>query len=219
MTTSTSGQSRYTRRTFLKGAGATGAAAAAVATAAVPLQGAVAPAARAARPVAVRVGAPAGAAATELVEVTVNNTLFEAAIGPRWTLAEFLRDQLRLTGTKVGCDRGECGACTVIVNGRAVLACATLAVEVAGAQIQTVEGLATGGKLSALQQAFWDSGSAQCGFCIPGMLMSSTALLAAKPKPTEDEIRHALSGNLCRCTGYRKIVEGVLVASGQPPKA
>jgi len=153
------------------------------------------------------------------MELTVNSTLYETAVDPRWTLAELLRDQLGLTGTKVGCDRGECGTCTVLVNGKAVLSCMVLATEVAGKKIATVEGLAGNGKLNALQQAFWDSGAAQCGFCTPGMLMSATALLAAKPKPTEDEVRLALSGNLCRCTGYRKIVEGVLVASGQPPKA
>ena len=211
---STPKQSRFSRRTFLKGAGVGTAAAAAV-----PLKAMVDPPAPAARPVAIRVGPPAGADATQLMEVTVNGTFFEAAVDPRWTLAEFLRDQLHLTGTKVGCDRGECGSCTVVVGGKAVLACSTLAAEVAGKKIQTVEGLATGGKLNPLQQAFWDAGATQCGFCIPGMLMSSTALLAATPKPSEDEVRLALSGNLCRCTGYRKIVEGVLVASGQPPRA
>jgi len=206
-------QGRFSRRTFLKGAGVTGAAAA------VPVAVAAAPAAPVARPVAVRVGPPAGAPGTALMQVTVNGVLFEAAVDARWTLAELLRDQLNLTGTKVGCDRGECGSCTVLVDGKAVLACMTLATEVAGQTITTVESLAGDGKLSVLQQAFWDAGSVQCGFCTPGMLMSATALLAAKPKPTEDEVRLALSGNLCRCTGYRKIVEGVLVASGQAPKA
>ncbi len=153
------------------------------------------------------------------MQVTVNGTLFEAGVDPRWTLAEFLRDQLNLTGTKVGCDRGECGSCTVLVDGKAILSCMALATEVAGRKITTVESLAGDGKLSTLQQAFWETGAVQCGFCTPGMLMSATALLAAKPKPTEDEIRLALSGNLCRCTGYRKIVEGVLVASGQAPRA
>lgn len=191
---------------------------AAGAAAAIPIGNAVGPA-PIARPVAVKVGPPAGAAQTTIVQTTVNGTAFEVAVDARWTLAELLRDQLLLTGTKVGCDRGECGSCTVIVDGKAVLACLALAVEVSGKTVQTVEGLATTGKLNPLQQSFWDSGSAQCGFCIPGMLMSSTALLAATPKPTEDEVRRAISGNLCRCTGYRKIVEGVLVASGQAPKA
>jgi len=206
---------RSTRRTFLRGAGVTAAGAAAV----LPIQASVSPAAPAARPVAVRVGPPAGAPGTALMELTVNSTLYETAVDPRWTLAELLRDHLGLTGTKVGCDRGECGSCTVLVEGKPVLSCLTLATEVAGKKIATVEGLAGNGKLNPLQQAFWDAGAAQCGFCTPGMLMSATALLAATPKPTEDEVRLALSGNLCRCTGYRKIVEGVLVASGQPPKA
>ncbi len=203
----------FTRRTFLKGAGLTAAGASGV----VGVTSAVSP--PLAQPVAVRVGPPAGSASTTLIQMSVNGTLFEAAVDERWTLAEMLRDQLYLTGTKVGCDRGECGSCTVVVDGKAVLSCMTLATEVAGKTIQTVEGLATNGQLGSLQQAFWEAGSTQCGFCIPGMLMSSTALLAAKPKPTEDEVRSALSGNLCRCTGYRKIVEGVLAASGQAPKA
>lgn len=209
------GQGRYSRRTFLKGAGATAAGTAAVACGTTG----VGPGPITAQPVAVRVGPAAGAPATALSLVTVNGVLYEAAVDARWTLAEMLRDQLHLTGTKVGCDRGECGSCTVLVDGKAVLSCLTLATEVAGKEITTVEGLAVDGKLNTLQQAFWETGAVQCGFCTPGMLMSATALLAAKPKPTEDEVRLALSGNLCRCTGYRKIVEGVLVASGQPPKA
>ncbi len=207
-------RARLTRRTFLKGAGVTAVGSAA----AVPIGNAVAPAPLA-RPVAVRVGSPAGTAETALMQVTVNGTVFEAAVDPRWTLAELLRDHLNLTGTKVGCDRGECGTCTVIVNGKAVLGCLTFATEAAGSTVVTVESLAANGKLNPLQQAFWDTGAAQCGFCTPGMLMSATALLAAKPKPTEDDVRQAISGNLCRCTGYKKIVEAVLVASGQAPKA
>ncbi len=206
-------QVSLTRRTLLKGAGVTGAAAA------VPVSVALKQAAPIARPVAVYVGPPAGAAATTLSQITVNNVLFEAALDPRTTLAEFLRDQLNLTGTKIGCSRAECGACTVLVDGKAMVSCTMLAVDAAGKKITTVESLAGNGQLNALQQAFWESGAAQCGYCTPGMLMSATALLAAKPKPTEDEVRRALSGNLCRCTGYRKIVEGVLVASGQAPKA
>ena len=210
----TTKQTRYSRRTFLKGAGVT--AAGTAAAAAVPLGQRVVDA-PVARPVAVRVGPPAGTPNTQVGQLTVNDVLFEAVIDPRWTLAEFLRDQLNLTGTKVACDRGECGACTVLVDGKPILSCSTLAVDAVGRTIQTVEGLAGGGKLNALQQAFWDTGGSQCGFCTPGMLMSATALLAAKPKPTEDEVRQALSGNLCRCTGYKKIVESVLVASGQTP--
>jgi carbon-monoxide dehydrogenase small subunit len=212
---STPKQVRISRRSFLKRAGVAGAGAAAIA---VPTA-ACAPAAPGAIPVAVRVGPTAGVPANALMQVTVNEVLFEAATDPRWTLAEFLREHLNLTGTKLGCDRGECGACTVIVDGKAVLACTTLASEVAGKKVTTVESLAANGKMNALQQAFWEAGAVQCGFCTPGMLMSATALLAAKPKPTEDEVRMALSGNLCRCTGYRKIVEGVLVASGQTLRA
>ncbi len=207
---------RISRRTFLKGAGVT--AAGSAAAAAIPI-GQRAVSAPVARPVAVRVGPAAGAPSATLSQITVNDTVFEAAMDERWTLAEFLRDQLNLTGTKIGCDRAECGACTVLVDGVPVLGCSTLAIEVVGKKITTVESLATNGKLNALQQAFWDTGAVQCGFCIPGMLMSSTALLTAKPKPTEDDVRLALSGNLCRCTGYKKIVEGVMVASGQPLKA
>jgi aerobic-type carbon monoxide dehydrogenase small subunit (CoxS/CutS family) len=211
---STPTQSRITRRTFLKGAGVTGAVAASAACG--TRLGATE---QVATPVAVKVGPAAGAPDSQLTTVTVNGTLFEAAIDPRWTLAEFLRDQLNLTGTKVGCDRGECGSCTVVVDGKAILSCMTLATDVAGKTVQTVESLAVNGELSALQKAFWESGAVQCGFCTPGMLMSATALVAAKPKPTEDDVRVALSGNLCRCTGYRKIVEGVMAASGQPLKA
>ncbi len=207
---------RISRRTFLKGAGVTAAGSAAAATIPIGQRIASAPAAR---PVAVRVGPAAGAPSGTLSQVTVNDVLFEAAIDERWTLAEFLRDQLNLTGTKIGCDRAECGACTVLVDGVPVLSCSTLAIEVIGKKITTVESLANSGKMNALQQAFWQTGAVQCGFCIPGMLMSSTALLAAKPKPTEDEVRAALAGNLCRCTGYKKIVEGVIVASGQTPGA
>lgn len=206
-------QVQLTRRTLLKGAGVTGAAAA------IPVTAAVRQNAPVAKPVAVRVGPPAGAAATTLMQVTVNTVLFEAALDPRTTLAEFLRDQLNLTGTKLGCNRGECGACTVLVDGKAVVSCTMLAVDAAGKKITTVESLAGNGKLNPLQQAFWEQGATQCGYCSPGMLMSATALLNAKPKPTEDDVRRALSGNLCRCTGYKKIVEAVLVASGQPPKA
>jgi aerobic-type carbon monoxide dehydrogenase small subunit (CoxS/CutS family) len=212
---STTKQRTITRRTFLKGAGVTAAGTAA----AVAVDVACAPAAPGVRPAAIRVGPPAGSASNALVPFTVNGVAFEAAVDPRWTLAEVLRDQLNLTGTKVGCDRGECGSCTVLVDGKATLSCMTLATEINGKTITTVESLSGDGKLSTLQQSFWDAGAAQCGFCTPGMLMSATALLAAKPKPTEDDVRMALSGNLCRCTGYRKIVEGVLAASGQSLRA
>ncbi len=153
------------------------------------------------------------------MQLTVNGTLYEVAIDARATLAELLRDGLGLTGTKVACDRAECGSCTVLLDGKAVLSCSTLAIQTSGREVRTVEGLARGGQLNPLQQAFYENGAAQCGFCTPGMLMSATALLQAQPKPSEAEIRHALSGNLCRCTGYKKIVESVLAASGQARRA
>ena len=198
----------YTRRTFLKGAGVT--AAGTAAAAAVPLGQ---PAAPAARPVAVRVGPVANAPQTDLMRITVNGILYEAAVDSGWTLADLLRDQLGLTGTKVGCDRAECGSCTVVMDGKAVFACSTLAIEAADRTVTTVEGLANGDELNKLQQAFYETGGAQCGFCTPGMLMSATALLAAKPKPTADDVRLAISGNLCRCTGYTKIVDSIMRAS------
>ena len=194
----------------MKGAGVTAAAGAA---AAVPVQSAIAPAAPIARPVAVRVGPPAGTPGTALMQLTVNGMLLEAAIEPQWTLAEFLRDQLGHTGTKVACDRGECGSCTVLMDGKAVLACMVIATEAAGHKVLTVEGLTKGADLSPLQRAFWEAGAVQCGFCTPGMLMSATALLATNPKPSAADVRLAISGNLCRCTGYTKIVEAVLRAS------
>ncbi len=205
---------RYRRRLLFKGAGATAAGAAV----ALNLPSVAAPLPAVAKAAVVKVGPRPGLPGTSLMQITVNETLYELAVDARWTLAELLRDQLALTGTKVGCDRGECGACTVVLDGRAVLACSTLALDAVGRKVLTVEGLAKGGELGSLQQAFWENGAAQCGFCTPGMLMSATALLAAKPKPNEDEVRHALSGNLCRCTGYKKIVESVMAASGQPPK-
>ncbi len=202
---------RSTRRTFLRGAGVTAAGAAAV----IPVQASVSPAAPAARPVAVRVGPPAGAPGTVLAQLTVNSTLYEAAIDPRWTLADFLRDHLGLTGTKVGCDRGECGSCTVVMDGRPVFACMVIAAEAVGHKVQTVEGLTTPkGELNPLQRSFFENGAVQCGFCTPGMLMSATALLAAHPRPSADEARLAISGNLCRCTGYTKIVDAI-VRAGQ----
>lgn len=208
---------RYSRRQFFKGMGA-GAAGAAVASGLPAAAGTQTAAAAQPTPV-VRVGPQPGAPGTTLIQLTVNGTLYEVAVDSRWSLADLLRDHLGLTGTKVGCDRAECGTCTVLLDGRAVLSCSSLALEAAGRTVLTVEGLATGGKLSPLQQAFWDRGAVQCGFCTPGMLMSAKALLDVNPRPSEADVRSALSGNLCRCTGYRKIVEAVLVASGQPPRS
>ena len=130
----------------------------------------------------------------------------------RWTLVELLRDQLDLTGTKIGCDRGECGACTVLMNGTPVYSCSQLAVWVDGAEITTVEGLAQNGQLSTVQQAFVDNNGPQCGFCTPGQLMTATALLNNTRSPNSDEVRSALVGNLCRCSNYNAIVEAVVSA-------
>jgi carbon-monoxide dehydrogenase small subunit len=128
-------------------------------------------------------------------------------------LIDVLRDQLDLTGAKNGCGMGECGACTVLLDGAAVFSCLTLAIEVQGHEITTIEGLSRGGDTDPVQRAFAETGGVQCGFCTPGMILSASALLAETPRPTEDEVRRALSGNLCRCTGYGKIVEAVLAAT------
>ena len=152
------------------------------------------------------------AAPRNAISLTVNGVRHEVEVEDRWTLAELLRDGIGLTGTKIGCDRSECGACTVLMNGAPVYACSQLAVWAAGAEIRTVEGLAQNGQLSPLQQAFVDNNAAQCGFCTPGQLMSATALLQANPSPTADEARAALVGNLCRCSNYNAIVEAVVAA-------
>ena len=152
---------------------------------------------------------------TRLISLCVNGEWHEVAVKPRNMLVEAIRDTIGLTGTKASCESGTCGACTVLVEGRPVLGCITLAVECDGKQVQTVEGLADGEKLSSIQEAFLDQGAVQCGFCTPGMLMSATALLRRNPKPTREDINKALEGNLCRCTGYNAIVEAVLQASGQ----
>ena len=155
---------------------------------------------------------------TRLISLCVNGEWHEVAVKPRIMLVEAIRDMIGLTGTKASCESGTCGACTVLLEGRPVLGCITLAVECDGKQIQTVEGLADGEKLSPIQEAFRDQGAVQCGFCTPGMLMSATALLERNPKPTREDINKALEGNLCRCTGYNTIVDAVLQASGQGVK-
>lgn len=146
--------------------------------------------------------------------MTVNDQPVQAQVPARRMLSDFLRDDLHLTGTKRGCETGVCGACTVIVNGRPQKSCLSLAVQHAGAHVQTVEGLAKGGQLHPLQVSFERCGGLQCGFCTPGMLMSACALLERTPAPSSDQVRKALSGNLCRCTGYTQIVEAVLDAAG-----
>jgi carbon-monoxide dehydrogenase small subunit len=148
------------------------------------------------------------------ITVQVNGTTYEREVDARRLLVHFLRDDLDLTGTHVGCDTGNCGACTILFNGRTAKSCMLLAIQADGAHITTVEGLAGDGELTPLQQAFSDNHALQCGYCTPGMLISATALLEQNPRPTEDEIRKALQGNICRCTGYVNIVEAVKAAAG-----
>lgn len=147
------------------------------------------------------------------VTVTVNGVRYSRDVEPRTLLVYFLREHLGLTGTHVGCDTSTCGACTVLLNGKAVKSCTVLAVQAEGAQITTVEGLAQGDRLHPIQQAFWDEHGLQCGFCTPGMMLAAVDLLQRNPHPTEEEIRHALEGNLCRCTGYQHIVNAVQAAA------
>jgi carbon-monoxide dehydrogenase small subunit len=145
----------------------------------------------------------------KIISIKVNGIEHELAIEPRRTLLELLREDLGLTGTKKGCSIGDCGACTVLVDGVATFSCLTLAICVDGCSVETVEGLAIDGKLSRLQEAFVERGAIQCGYCTPGMLMTTTELLRRDSHPGEQEIRRAISGNLCRCTGYQKIVEAI----------
>jgi aerobic carbon-monoxide dehydrogenase small subunit len=147
------------------------------------------------------------------ITVKVNGDAYTREVEPRTTLSDFLRDDLDLTGTHVGCEHGVCGACTVIVDGRAVRSCLMLAVQATDSEVTTVEGLAPDGTLGPLQQALADSHSFQCGFCTPGFVMQATAFLSAHPDAGEREIREALSGNICRCTGYQSIIDGVLLAA------
>ena len=151
--------------------------------------------------------------AKRLLSLQVNGRAREDAVADNTLLIDYLREQLGLTGTKQGCDGGECGACTVLVEGRPRLACSTLAHQVAGKRVETIEGLATHGKLSRLQAAFHEKLGTQCGFCTPGMVMASEALLRRNPDPSVDEIKAALAGNLCRCTAYVKIIESVQAAA------
>ena len=154
------------------------------------------------------------------VRVRVNGRTRRGRVEPRRTLADFLREDCALTGTHLGCEHGVCGACTVLVDGEAVRACLVLAVQVDGAEVTTVEGIAgEGGELSAVQRAFREAHALQCGFCTPGFIVSATAFLRDHPDPSEEEIREGLSGNLCRCTGYQGIVEAVRIAARETSEA
>jgi len=193
---------KISRRRFIKG---TGTALAVVATA---------PRARAqtaTRPSPAPAGAPSASRTT--VKLTVNCRTQSIELEDRWTLAEVLRDHLNLTGTKIGCDRGECGACTVLVEGRPVYSCSQLAVWMDGRSIQTVEGLAQGNQLDPLQRAFIEHDAPQCGYCTSGQLMAAKALLNTNPNPTPDAVRAAMTGNICRCSNYNHYVEAVLAAA------
>jgi carbon-monoxide dehydrogenase small subunit len=152
------------------------------------------------------------------ISVTVNGQLHAGDVEPRQLLVHFLRDTLGLTGTHVGCDTSNCGACTVHLDGDAVKSCTVLAVQADGAEVTTIEGMGSEGDLHPMQEAFWANHGLQCGYCTPGMIMAGADLIAKNPSPTEEEVREALAGNLCRCTGYHNIVKAVLSAAGQEVK-
>ena len=185
------------RRDFLEGTGATVVAGAAATALGIPVASAQ------------QTGSITARTAITLV---VNGARHSVEVEDRWTLAELLRDRLDLTGTKIGCNRSECGACTVLMNGQPVYSCSQLAVWADGASIQTVEGLARNGQLSPVQEAFVENNGPQCGFCTPGQLMTATALLNSNPSPNSVEVREAMVGNLCRCSNYNAIVEAVVAA-------
>src|SRR5919202_2147411 len=149
------------------------------------------------------------------ISVSVNGRTYQRTVEPRLLLSDFLRHHLRLTGTHVGCEHGVCGACTVLVDEQPARACLMLAVQADGAEVTTVEGLAPGEQLHPLQEAFWENHGLQCGFCNPAMLLTSLEFLGTNPSPSEDEVREAISGVLCRCTGYQNIVKSVQVAAGR----
>ncbi|HEY7705374.1 MAG TPA: (2Fe-2S)-binding protein [Acidimicrobiia bacterium] len=158
------------------------------------------------------------------VSLTVNGRAVQSDVEPRTLLVHFLRENLNLTGTHVGCETGYCGACTVMVDGRTAKSCTLLAVQADGRDITTIEGLAVNGELHAVQEGFWERHGLQCGYCTPGMIMSAVGLLQENPDPTEDEIRHGIEGNLCRCTGYHNIVKAIEYAAARlqgktPPPA
>jgi aerobic carbon-monoxide dehydrogenase small subunit len=149
----------------------------------------------------------------QLIKLKVNGEVYEVAAEPWRTLLEVVRETIGLTGTKKGCDEGDCGACTVLLDGKAVNSCLVLAIEAQGKDITTIEGLADGDKLHPIQSAFVENGGLQCGFCTPGMILNAKALLDKNPAPTEEEIKFAIGGNLCRCTGYVKIVKSIQAAA------
>jgi aerobic carbon-monoxide dehydrogenase small subunit len=149
------------------------------------------------------------------VSITVNGAKRKHSVEARLLLVHYLRETLGLTGTNVGCDTSQCGACTVLVDGKAVKSCTMLAVQADGSKITTIEGLRVDGKLHPMQEAFWEKHGAQCGFCTPGMILTACSLIANNPKPTEAEIRHGIEGNLCRCTGYQNIVAAVKAAAAR----
>jgi aerobic carbon-monoxide dehydrogenase small subunit len=150
--------------------------------------------------------------ATRSINLTVNGTVYERTVAVRMTLADFLREELNLTGTHLGCEHGVCGACTILYNGATVRSCLMLAVQADGAELMTVEGLAQGDTLHPLQQAFQEHHALQCGFCTPGLLMTAYALLQETPHPSRDEVREAIAGNICRCTGYAPIIQAIVQA-------
>jgi aerobic-type carbon monoxide dehydrogenase small subunit (CoxS/CutS family) len=162
---------------------------------------------------------PPGSAARTHIQVTVNGAVRKLEVEDRWTLVEVLRDHLDLTGSKIGCDRGECGACTVLLDGKPVYSCSQLAVWADGRSVETVEGLAQDGKLDPLQEAFIEHDGPQCGFCTSGQLMSARALLNRNPNPTAEEVRAGMAGNICRCSNYNRYVESVLAAAKAAPAA
>ncbi len=149
------------------------------------------------------------------INISINGKRYEADVEPRLLLVHFIRDAAGLTGTHIGCETSICGACTALINGDAVKTCSILAVQADGAEITTIEGLAKEGRLHPLQEAFWECHGLQCGYCTPGMIMAAYGLLSANPNPDEDQIRHGLEGNLCRCTGYQHIVDAVKYAANR----
>jgi len=152
------------------------------------------------------------------VSIAVNGAETSGEVEPRLLLVHYIRDVLGLTGTNVGCDTSQCGSCTVLIDGEAVKSCTVLAVQADGSEITTIEGLATDGELHPIQQAFWDNHGLQCGFCTPGMIITATEILKKNPRASEQDVRHSLEGNICRCTGYENIVKSIVAAQSVKPR-